>query len=247
LDPEFLKSFPLTIDQMKTDGIRLSEYLIRYLGKQKIILFGTSWGSILGVLMAVKRPDLFCAYIGHSQIVNPFADLVFAYQHVYEMAKKASDSISLETLKRIGEPPYDSAKTTGKLLRVIKQYERKNPVAPPDSLWKIEPSYDNAKDEQNRADGDDYSFINYAGEKRFGMNPMMATVNLLNNGANFKIPVFLIQGELDILTSKGITRNYFDRIHAPNKEYILLPKTAHGFNLSVMDATYKILKNIQCL
>jgi hypothetical protein len=34
---------------MTTDGIELASYLIKHLRKEKIILFGTSWGSILGV------------------------------------------------------------------------------------------------------------------------------------------------------------------------------------------------------
>ena len=38
LTPEYLKSNPLTVEQMTTDGIQLSEYLIKTFGKQKIIL-----------------------------------------------------------------------------------------------------------------------------------------------------------------------------------------------------------------
>jgi pimeloyl-ACP methyl ester carboxylesterase len=246
LDPAYLKSHPLTLDQMVADGIELSEYLIKYLGKQKVILFGTSWGSLLGVLMAVKRPDLYCVYIGHSQIVNPSQDLISAYLKVYGLAKSAGDSISIETLRRIGEPPYDSAKTAGRLFRIIKRYEKKNSLAAPDSLFKIESSYDNAKDEKNREDGDDYSFVHYVGDKSLGIDPMMITVNLLKDGLNFKIPVFMVQGEHDILTSKEITRNYFNQISAPKKEYLLLPDAAHGFNLTVIETQNRIMKSINC-
>ena len=45
LTPEYLKSNPLTIDQMTSDGIELAQYLIQHLKKPKIILLGTSWGS----------------------------------------------------------------------------------------------------------------------------------------------------------------------------------------------------------
>ncbi|MFM9952373.1 MAG: alpha/beta fold hydrolase [Saprospiraceae bacterium] len=77
LTPEYFKTNPLTLDLMTNDGIELSEYLLKHLGKQKIILFGTSWGSALGVKIASKRPDLFYAYVGHSQIVNPSIDIEF--------------------------------------------------------------------------------------------------------------------------------------------------------------------------
>ena len=91
LSPEYLKSNPLTIEQMTTDGIELAIYLIEHLGKQKIILFGTSWGSILGVKMAIKKPEFFYAYIGQSQMVNPSLTLISAYQKVYQMAQNTKD------------------------------------------------------------------------------------------------------------------------------------------------------------
>ena len=246
LTPEFLKSNPLTVDQMTADGIQLSDYLVKNLGKQKIILFGTSWGSALGVKMATKRPDLFYAYIGHSQIVNPSNDPAL-YNRVYEMAQKNNDKESLEILNTIGKPPYDKARDIGKLLRVVKKYERANSIPAPASWFVESPTYDNAKDNQNRNDGDDYSFINYMGDKGIGIRSMRATINLMNDNLNFKIPVFIIQGEEDLLTPNEMTKSYFDKIKAPGKKYFLLPKTAHGFDQSVLETLYKICKGIKTL
>ena len=42
LSPDYLKANPLTVDEMTADGIELTEYLVKYLGKQKIILFPTT-------------------------------------------------------------------------------------------------------------------------------------------------------------------------------------------------------------
>jgi pimeloyl-ACP methyl ester carboxylesterase len=95
---------------MTNDGIELSEYLLKHLGKQKIILFGTSWGSALGVKIVTKRPELFYAYIGHSQIVNPTIDVAF-YNKIYKIAESKNDKKALEILNTIGKPPYDRAKS----------------------------------------------------------------------------------------------------------------------------------------
>ena len=191
--------------------------------------------------MAIKRPDLFYAYVGHSQVVNPSDNLVFDYHKIYKMAQHANDQVSVDTLNSIGLPPYDNPKNAGQLFRIIKKYERENSIPAPDSWFKLSPEYDNEKDSQHRSDGDDYSFVNYMGYKRFGIKPMN-TINLLKDGLDFKIPVYLIQGEEDILTPKEITKEYFDKIRAPKKEFILLPKTAHGFNQSVVEMQYKIMK-----
>ena len=244
LTPGYLRSNPLTIEQMTADGIELSEYLVKYLGKKKIILFGTSWGSALGVKMVSKRPDLYHAYVGHSQIVDPSDDLPL-YNTIYQMAQKNMDSGSLKILDAAGKPPYDKASDVGKLLRIVKKYEKANSIPAPAS-WFIESTmYDNAKDRQYRSDGDDYSFVNYIGDKRMEVRSMRSEINLLTDNLIFKIPVFLIQGDADLLTPKEVTRNYFDKIKAPAKEYILLPNTAHGFNLPVLEAQYNVFKNIQ--
>lgn len=246
LTPEYLKSNPLSVEQMTSDGIELTEYLIKHLGKQKIILFGTSWGSALGVKMATKRPDLFYAYVGHSQVVDLSSDLPL-YNRVYHIAQKNNDTKSIETLTAIGKPPYTRAKTTGQLYRVLKKYERENSTPAPDSWFVESAGYDNEKDARNRENGDDYSFVNFIGDDQFGVRSMRSTINFLEDNLEFEIPIYLIQGEEDLLTPKESTKNYFEKIKAPAKKYYLLPKTAHGFNLSVVEKQYEIFKSIKIL
>jgi len=246
LTPAYLKSNPLTVEQMTADGIQLSEWLVKILGKQKIILFGTSWGSVPGARMAANRPDLFYAYIGHSQIVNPSNDSL-VYNKVFQMAQKNNDKEALEVLNTIGKPPYERARDIGKLLRVVKKYERANSIPPPTSWFIESPVYNNPKDNQNRNDGDDYSFVNYMGDKEMGIQSMRSTINLMNDNLDFKIPVYIIQGNEDLLTPKEMTKTYFDKIKATEKKYFLLPKTAHGFNLSVLEKLHEICTGVKTL
>ena len=242
VDENYWIENPLTVEQMTDDGIELSKYLIKQFRKQKIIIIGTSWGSVMGATMALKAPALFYAYVGHSQIVNPAEGLVLSYHKVYAMAQAANDKESIDKLSSLGLPPYDDAKNAGQLFRVIKKYERKNSTPAPGNWWKMAAQYDNATDDKNREDGDDYSFINYMGHKKMGIKSMAATVNFIQHGLYFKIPVYLIQGEKDILTPKDITKPYFDKIKAPAKKFFLLPGAAHGHNQAVIDMQYKIVK-----
>ena len=244
LTPEYLQSKPLTLEQMLSDGIELSEYLVKHLDKKRIILFGSSWGSVLGVKMATKRPDLYYAYIGHAQVVNPSDDLPL-YNTVYQMAKENKDNKSIEILNTIGKPPFERAKTVGQLLRIVKKYEADRSIPAPGSWFVANANYNNKQDSQNRSDGDDYSFVNYVGDKQLGVQSMRSTIDLLEDNVDFKIPVYLIQGEEDILTPKEATKNYFNKIKAPEKKYILLPKTGHEFNVPVLEAQYKIFKSIK--
>lgn len=49
------------------DGIELTCYLRDRLGHQKIVLIGSSLGSLIAMKMAKLRPDLFYAYVGTDQ------------------------------------------------------------------------------------------------------------------------------------------------------------------------------------
>ena len=244
LTPAFLQANPLTVDQMVADGLELTAHLLKQLDKKKVILFGTSWGSVLGVKMAAKRPQLFYAYIGHSQITDPSDDLTL-YHKVYQLAQKNKDTTSLDILKSLGLPPYTEAKNVGKIFRIVKKYERLNSTPAPDSLFVLSAAYDNEAYNRHSSDGDDYSFVNYVGDKRLGVTAMRATINLVEDNPSFKIPVYFIQGMEDLLTPKEASRKYFNTIKAPAKQNYLLPKTAHGFNESVLVTMYKIFKSIK--
>jgi pimeloyl-ACP methyl ester carboxylesterase len=246
LTPAFLTANPLTIEQIAADGIELTEYLIKALGRQKVILFGTSWGSALGVKMATKRPELFYAYIGHSQIVD-IADDSMLYNKVYQMAGKSKDSVSVKILNSIGKPPYHKARNVGQLFRVVKKLERANSTPAPDAWFEPAAGYNNAKDDQHRSDGDDYSFVNFVGDSQLGIPSMRSTIHNMKDNLVFNIPVYLIQGKEDLLTPKETSRKYFNKIKAPKKKYFLLPKTAHGFNERVLETQYKICKAIKAL
>ena len=68
----------LTLQQAVNDTVEVSNYLRDRFGQDKIYLFGQSYGTILGVLAAQQHPELYRAYIGVGQMVDPRAtDVVF--------------------------------------------------------------------------------------------------------------------------------------------------------------------------
>lgn len=60
----------LTLERYRDDAIELIEQLKRKYGKRKIVLLGHSWGSLLGLSVAAKRPDLLYAYVGMGQLID---------------------------------------------------------------------------------------------------------------------------------------------------------------------------------
>src|SRR3546814_18307757 len=61
-DPATLAS-TMTPERYRDDAIELIELLKKRYDKRKVVLMGHSWGSIVGLSVAVKRPDLLYAYV----------------------------------------------------------------------------------------------------------------------------------------------------------------------------------------
>jgi pimeloyl-ACP methyl ester carboxylesterase len=100
----------LDIDRMIQDGIEVAEHLRGRLGKDKVLLFAHSWGTILGLRMAQLRPDLFDGYVGAGQIVDMPNGETASYHMLVERLTASGNSRALESLQRAGPPPYSDQK-----------------------------------------------------------------------------------------------------------------------------------------
>lgn len=98
----------ITPDRMVQDGVELSEFLKKRLHKDKIVLVGHSWGSVLGFCMAKARPELFYAFVGTGQVAAEFSrSSAVAYTTLLERASREGNLQAVQELKEVGPPPYN--------------------------------------------------------------------------------------------------------------------------------------------
>lgn len=231
---------PLTVAQMADDGVALADFLTRHLGKKKIILTGSSWGSILGVQMSVSRPELFYAYVGTSQVVSYKANQASSYTRVLSLAQAANDQETITKVTALGPPPWSNPRNFGILRKAIRKYEAQRTDPAPKAWWVSDPAYSTPTALADYEGGEDYSFLKFVGYKGDGM---FSKVEFAEHSTRFAIPVFFVQGAEDLLTMPEITRQYVDNITAPHKEYILVPRAGHDPNLPFIEAQLKLLND----
>ncbi|MFC5435152.1 alpha/beta fold hydrolase [Rhodanobacter umsongensis] len=229
----------LTIKQMSDDGAELAAYLARRYGKKKVILWGSSWGSILGVHMAKAHPELFYAYLGTSQLVSNRENEAISYAGLVALARAADDKAALAVLEGVGAPPWTDPRSFGKVRRVIRKYEAKVTTPPPAAWWKPAAEYTTPKALTDYEAGEDYSFINFVGMHGDGM---ASQVDLPKLGTDFAIPMFFVEGAHDLLATPGVAKRYYDSLKAPQKAMVVLEHAGHDPNQDVVDAEYKMLK-----
>jgi pimeloyl-ACP methyl ester carboxylesterase len=227
----------MTVERMADDGIEVAQFLVKHRKKKRIIIYGSSWGSILGIYMAHARPDLFYAYVGDAQIVNTRKNEFASYARVLAMARTADDQQAITALTTIGPPPWDSLRKWPVFAKTRRAYQSKLVTAPP-VPEKISPAYASPEERNQYEAADDFSFEHFWGLK---MSGPMEQVDLPALGTNFAIPIFILQGQEDLTALPEVAKAYFDNIKAPRKQFYLVPGTGHEPSATELDMTLKVL------
>lgn len=230
---------PLSIEQMRDDGLLVAGKVAALLGKDKLIMMGSSWGSILGVHMAKARPELFYAYIGTAQVVDARANLASMYGTVLGLARQAGDTATVAKLAALGAPPWRDPRNFGILRRADRHYEALVTEPAPKQWWQPAPQYATPALLADAEAADDYSYLQFMGLNGDGM---FSRVDLAALGTDFRLPVFFLMGEADYLSSPALARRYFDAISAPKKGFVQIARAGHDPNVPTLEAQWKLLQ-----
>jgi pimeloyl-ACP methyl ester carboxylesterase len=240
----------MTMERMTQDGIEVSEYLTRHLDKTKIILTGGSWGSILGIYMVHARPDLFYAYVGQAQIVNWQKNVSASYARVLQMAKAAKDTETVTALNSIGPPPWKTVFPQWRTYRKAEQAYQAKIVTAPNAPERISAAYAGSAERKQYSEAEDFSMFHFwsgrqprtkADLTNLPMSGPLTTIDLPGLGTDFKIPIYIVQGQADLTALPELAKVYFDSIKAPHKGFYLVPGTGHEPSNAMMDTTRNIL------
>ena len=105
---------PMTMDRMVRDGIEVAEYLRAHLHKDKVILLAHSFGTVLGIQMVKRRPDLFAAYVGTGQVVAKAEKERILYARLMKKLEAAHDAEGIARLKTVTAAVSHRSRTAGR-------------------------------------------------------------------------------------------------------------------------------------
>jgi pimeloyl-ACP methyl ester carboxylesterase len=209
----------ITVTQMTQDGIELTDFLRKTLQKNKIIVVGHSWGSILGVLMVKARPDLFYAFVGTAQVVDSTRNYAVAYEELLKKSEALADQRAIRELKEVGPPPYSD----GRGYAVQRQWSNLFQgadvfIASMIGLALAAAGY-TLKDVNDWIDGQ--------GLSAQALVPQTNALDAKALSGDFAIPVFVIQGSEDFTTPTSLARDFVKSIRAPQKAFITIEGSGH--------------------
>jgi pimeloyl-ACP methyl ester carboxylesterase len=210
----------LSIDQLAADGIELTRQLRDLLDGSPVILLGSSVGSLVGLQMVRRRPEMFCGYVGVNQN-SPRCDPA-VYRLTRQAARQQSDRKGLRLLESMGADP---GRWTIHQHEHLMKHAIRLTKGVPDMVYDLmlpalmfAPSYtmNDIRDHQRA--------MAYSNRQLFSQ---LRAYDQRTPHDQFAIPIFFFLGERDIITPVAPARSYLEHIGAPHKELVIIPHAGH--------------------
>jgi proline iminopeptidase len=212
----------MTIARMLGDLDEVVDVVRARFGKEKVVLLGHSWGSVLGTLYAAQHPEKTAAYVGVGQIVNTTEQRRLSYEFALGAAVQRGELDAIDALRSIGPAP----RSVDDVLALGRWTERFGGVFHGDLstgklIWAAL-----GTDETSLLDlvqfgrGNAFSLKSLEGE--------IARLDLGNQTLEFKVPVYFLLGRHDWHVPSTLAADYLNRIEAPCKQLVWFDESAHN-------------------
>lgn len=212
------------IDRYVDDALEIASYVRTKYKKEKIILMGHSWGTIVGLKAALKRPELFYAYVGIGQVINTKENEVLSFNYGLEQAIKRGHMVAVDELRSIAPYPGKEPITRDRIIIARKWAQHYGGLAAYrssfDYFYKaplLSPEYEY----------EDVKAIDKGNLFTLGrILPEFLEVDF-NNVTEFPIPVLQFMGRHDYTTPTKPTENWLEHLKAPFKKGIWFNNSSH--------------------
>jgi len=210
----------MTVEQFMADLDELVDTVRKRFEKDKVAIYGHSWGSGLGILYAARFPHKVTAFVGAAQVGDWPASEVTCYEFLMAEAERRRNRKALRELQAIGPPPHTGQRqmVQGKWLTRFLGMVRGM------SLWSLS---------RIMISGPESSVLDLLNILRgtlfstYTMWEEVSALNLVKAAPVLEIPVFFFIGRHDHVIAPKISTAYFDVLTAPSKKLVWFEESAH--------------------
>ena len=223
---------PLTLERFTADAFAVVNHVRKTTGAKRVVLFGHSWGTQVGLTLARRHPEVTSAYVGTGQAVSNSRGGKLGYELALAAARKRNDMAAVTALEKVGPPPYSTVEE----FFVRQQYT--NPPGYPQSpvekqhneaLRKFMSAPPPANATYIPAEAPTYDmFANFMETQKLMFQESAKFEAAEALGYRYRVPIYFFEGENDINVPSALAREYFEHVVAPRKAFRVIPGAGHN-------------------
>jgi pimeloyl-ACP methyl ester carboxylesterase len=212
------------IDRYVDDAIEIAEYVRKRYGKRKVVLAGHSWGTIVGMKAALKRPDLFYAYVGIGQAINVRENERISFDYGMAQAKAHGNTEAVKEMQTIAPYPGNQPITRERIIIARKwaqYYGGLSAYRDESTYFYRAPSLSPEYEDCDRAAVDEGNVFSLG-----RILPEFLAVDM-SRVREFPIPVVMFMGRHDYTTPSQPTEAWLKQVKAPYKHGVWFEHSSH--------------------
>jgi pimeloyl-ACP methyl ester carboxylesterase len=232
----------MSLEQMISDTLEVTNYLRQRFGKEKIYLMGHSGGTFIGIQAAARAPELYSAYIGVAQMSYQLKSEKLAYDYMLKQFKANGNTQMVQKLEAAPVTMTDG--TPAAYLAVRDEAMHSLGIGTTHDMHSVItgiflPSLASRE----------YTFMEkinmWRGKAHSGValvwKNMIAT-DLSNQVPELDLPVYFFHGVYDYTVSYTQAKSYFEKLKAPLKGFYTFEQSAHSPLFEEPEKMRKILQ-----
>ncbi len=230
-------SIALTKELFLTDGKEVTEFVLKYLSKEKLTILGHSWGSIYGANLVQQYPNYYECFIGAGQLVD-YLENETAFK-TEAMLWAEGDEETLELLNRL-TPDNITMEHIAARNAIMQKYGYDMMANGSDynlvTTIIFNPNY-------SIIDWSNYFKRDMSVYSNFFVSEEFASFSLKGR-TDYQVPFYNINGDKDYQTNYKLAQDYFEQISAPYKQMFIMENMTHGLLESDSEGFSKIIHEI---
>jgi pimeloyl-ACP methyl ester carboxylesterase len=231
----------MTVEQLVSDTLEVTNYLRQRFGQEKIYLMGHSGGTFIGIQAAAQAPELYHAYIGEGQMSNQLKSEKLAYDYMLKQFKENGNTNMRQKLE--AAPVTMTGGTPDEYVALRDPAMHSLGIGTTHDMDSVItgiflPSLQSS----------DYTFMEkvnlWRGKASSGVSVVwkdMIATDLAEKVTELPIPVYFLEGIYDYTCSYTEAKAYFEKITAPVKGFYTFARSAHSPIFEEPEKMQKIL------
>lgn len=221
----------ITLDQLVSDAIEVSNYLRDRFKKEKIYIMAWSGGTTIALPAVAIAPNLFEAYIAIGQITQQGESEKIAYQWMFKQLTERNDQVALKKLKKynnlLSESDLKSFYNSG--IRDELMHElgigtmRKMKSVFKDIFLPVWSCKAYTLREKCNIWIAKMLFL-----PKTELKNKTLTTDFAATYPKIEVPFYMISGRYDLTVNSNLSKDYWNRLDAPLKALYEFENSAHG-------------------